>query len=87
MLWRLATIHLIGAIIIHIVIKRGVFILELFLVGSYTPHNRVLDLLPLASYIGWFVGVTCACDMVGWVWHHSEVFAVLFHVVASTMFG
>lgn len=78
MLW----IHLVifAPFTIHIVIKHRVVVLELGFVGAYTPDNGVLNLLPLASDVGWFVGVARASDVVRWVGHHLEVLTVLFHV-------
>jgi hypothetical protein len=60
---------------VHIVIK-GWVVLEFRFVGSDTSDDRVFDLLPLASDVGGFVGVTRTRDVVSWVWHHLECFAV-----------
>lgn len=67
---------------IHIVIEGGV-ILEFFFVGSHASDNRVLNLLPLTSDIGWFVCVTRTGNVVSWEWFHIKNFTVALHLVTS----
>jgi len=70
-------------IFIHIGIV-VIVILTFWSIGTDTSDNRLLDLGPFASYVGWFVVVTSTSGCIFWVWNHLENFStVLVRVIVA----